>query len=156
MSILRTAAAIVLIPAATVAAAPEWVDSLGLDVFGVGAFQQEIRNELEREQNLELTNQEVRRRIEIKDGLIAELIAGRKSLAQVSARFLALNRERPEYLDVIRATYPGSTDEERTARNVIGYVEGELLWDKTPRKAEVLARLRAELECLRGEPVTTR
>jgi hypothetical protein len=155
VSIIRTATVLLLAPVAAVIAAPEWVDSVGLDVFGVQAFQQELNNELERERDLEVTSEEVRRRIEIKESLIAELIAGRRSLTEVSARFLELNRERPDYMESIRSTYPGNTDEERSVSNVLSYVEAELAGDDSPRAAEVMTRIMAEYDCSRRSQGTT-
>lgn len=61
-------------------------------------------------------------RIAYKESLIRELIAGRTTLARVSDEFLRLNEEEPTTMNVLRTSYPGSGDEERSAHNVLEYV----------------------------------
>lgn len=65
---------------------------------------------------------ELAARIAYKNSLVAELVAGRATLAQVSDEFLRLNEEEPAELLVVRERYPGSGDEEKSANNVLGYV----------------------------------
>jgi hypothetical protein len=82
------------------------------------------------------------RRIRIKEELVADLVAGRATLADVSAQFLELNADEPVYLDVLRATVPGDSDAERAARNVVEYAVPRA--DPAARP-ELRRRLEAEL-----------
>ncbi|MBA4062250.1 MAG: hypothetical protein C0501_00825 [Isosphaera sp.] len=136
-------------PAAGVAAAavlrPEWSAAVGLDVWNVPALRAESRAEAERAEVLADEDQDIRRRIAVKEALVSDLIAGRATLAAVTARFVELNRARPEYVAAVRANYPGDTDEEKTARNVLEYASGRIAAEPPARRAEVTARLRAEL-----------
>ena len=81
-------------------------------------------------------------RIEIKDGLIEELIAGRTGLVEVAGRFEALNRDFPECQQVLEGRYPGAGPAERAALNVIDFVRAREM--SACERAEILARLRAE------------
>jgi hypothetical protein len=105
----------------------------------------------ERERELALTHeldetiQDLRRRIELKDRLVAELLAGRATLADVTAQFLAMNQGHPEHMAVVRSYYAGATDTERTARNVMNYSEPELAHYRPIRRIVVLARLELQL-----------
>ncbi|MCE9562794.1 MAG: hypothetical protein K8U57_12175 [Planctomycetes bacterium] len=148
MMTFRTAAIFLMIPVAAFAANSEWGASLVVDMFHPQSVREELKNEEELSENLEVVNREIQRRIAIKEALVAELIAGRTTLAAVSDEFLALNRPRQEYMTIIRATYPGNTDEEKSAHNVIGYVTGELVRYPQATRDEVLARLQSELQTL--------
>lgn len=64
----------------------------------------------------------VRRRIAAKDELVSALIEGRLMLVQVVAEFHRLNGEDEAVLSVVRQCYPGATDEEKVARNVLHFV----------------------------------
>ena len=70
---------------------------------------------------LDLENAEIRDRIAVKEGLISQLLRGQSSLAATTEQFMALNESHPEYLDVIRRSCPGATDEEKMARNVLEF-----------------------------------
>lgn len=91
---------------------------------------------------MNLRTYEVRSRIAYKESLIGELIAGRATLAQVSDEFLRLNEDEPAAMVVLRARYPGSGDEERSANNVISFVLQRRL--AAAEEARVLERLARE------------
>ncbi len=93
---------------------------------------------------LDAKQEEVRRRIAYKEGLIDRLVDGQTGLGEATAEFLRLNRDNPPCLEVIRQTCPGSSDEEKTAYNVLEYVRVRPL--SADQKARVLARLQRELE----------
>ncbi len=85
---------------------------------------------------------DVAARVEYKEALLAELAAGRATLAAVAGAFLRVNRDDAVCLEMVRATYPGGSDEEKSARNVLDYAAGRHL--PTGPKAVFLARLAAE------------
>jgi hypothetical protein len=66
--------------------------------------------------------QSVSQRIAYKEALITELIAGRTTLHEVSQEFLALNREVPSAMFVLRWKFQVESDEEVSALNVIDFV----------------------------------
>jgi hypothetical protein len=113
----------------------------------VGADQNEISQEptvydehlLEKQSRLAV-------RMAYKEALITGLLDGDFHLQQVAKEFLTLNKEDSISLDMMLHLYPGQNDEEKTALNVIDYVNARPL--STCDKEAVLANLRAEHERL--------
>ena len=93
---------------------------------------------------MELASASVRQRMDYKEDLIRQLIAGRLTLQQVSEEFLRVNRqmEMPEVMNQIRLRYAGSGDEEKIARNVLEFVETR--WQPGADVGEVRERLHRE------------
>jgi hypothetical protein len=148
MFTIRSAALLVLIPVAVACANSEWVASVVFHACQPQDLHEAFRGEVELAKELENSDQEVRRRIEIKESLVRRLIEGRLTLAEVTSQFLLMNQGRPGYMEVIRNSYAGSSDEEKTARNVISYVTVELSQASSEQQAEVLERLECEFDCL--------
>jgi hypothetical protein len=86
---------------------------------------------------------ELARRSAVKRELIGELADGRRTLAEVAARFAAMDVDRPWHTLIMR-NYSGATNGERYCRVVIGHTDAALNAD--PRRRSVLTRLNAELE----------
>jgi hypothetical protein len=129
-------------------AVPGWVRRVGLDVWNVPAPEGDSRAARERELNAEVD--EIDRVIAVKEALIADLIGGRATLAGVAADFRELDRANPAHMQVIRANFPGATDEERMARNVIRYALNRVA---DPGERENLRlRLEGELRALLARP----
>jgi hypothetical protein len=61
-------------------------------------------------------------RIEIKEQMVADLIAGRRSFDDVVGQFLAMSAGRPMALTMLLSDQPEATDEERAAYSVLTYV----------------------------------
>ncbi|MBA4191299.1 MAG: hypothetical protein C0467_25230 [Planctomycetaceae bacterium] len=148
MLTFRLAAFFLLVPIAASMAHANSGASLALDIFRTQDRREELNEEVALCEHLEVVNREVLRRITIKQGLIAELIAGRATLAGVAEQFLVMNQSRPEYMVFIRSTCPGNSDYEKTAHNVIGYAGGELSRLSTVQQFGVWLRLQAELRGL--------
>jgi hypothetical protein len=102
--------------------------------------------------DLEARRTTVMARITYKEELIDRLIDGQATLEEVSDEFLRLNRDTPA-LVIIRSLYPGSGDEEKSARNVIEFVRSRML--PTARNADVMDRLQREFEQTYGHPCAT-
>lgn len=111
----------VLAALALLAGHPTLAKSIGADVWNVPALNDQLRESSDLNAQLDDEDEEVRHRIAMKEAIIGELIASRATLAETTAKFIELNAARPEYVTTIRATYPGATDEEKAARNVIAY-----------------------------------
>lgn len=115
---------------------------------GVDSIREDVVSDAELGAQLELVSVELQRRIAIKESLVADLVAGRATLAYVAEQFLALNQGRPEIMRVIRATCPGRSDLEKSAHNVVEYAEGELSRCPAAQQDEVRRRLLGELKSL--------
>jgi hypothetical protein len=137
----RVVLAALALPVVALVAGPGLARVVGLDGWDVRKHEQAHREAVESAHRLSAADALVWERIAIKEALVADLIDGRATLAEVTAQFTVLNQSRPDYLDIIRATTPGDTDEERMARNVIDHVRHRVA---DPAKRD---RLRCRLEC---------
>ena len=100
---------------------PTWAESIGVDVWNVPALNKQVRASVDEGDRLASEDDEVLRRIAIKESIVIELIFGRTTLAEATEQFVALNSARPTYLDELRNAFPGATDQEKFARNVISF-----------------------------------
>lgn len=137
-------ALVVVVPVATVIAKPDWATAVGLDVWNLPALREENEAAAEHNRELEEETTEIKHRMEVKEALIRNLIAGRSTLAEVTNQFLELDQERPGYLTLIRGTYPAATDQESMAQNVVAYTWPRLGDEPTTRRFEVVVRLMSE------------
>ena len=120
---------------------PTWAKSAGVDVWNLSALKGEVRAAAGENSRLDAEDGQVQQRMAVKEALVAELIAGRTTLAEVTARFTEMNVTRPTYMAVIREAYPGATDQEKAARNVIGYASARVP-ARRPRRRRPPARRR--------------
>lgn len=142
--IVALVALVVVVPVAAAIAKPAWATAVGLDVWNLPALREENEVAVERRRELDEENAEIKRRMEVKEALIRNLIAGRATLADVTTQFLELDQDRPGYLTLIRGTYPAATDQESMAQNVIQYTWPRLSGEPASRRFEVMVRLLAE------------
>jgi len=133
-------------------ARPAWAATVGLDVWNMPALQDQVKTSVIHSHELDLENAEIRDRIAVKEGLISQLLMGRSSLAATTEQFMALNESHPEYLDVIRRSCPGATDEEKMARNVLEFSSPRLNAEPAWQRFAALARLQGEFHSLFAEP----
>lgn len=136
---------LLLAPVAVAAAAPDWAAAVGLDLWNLPALHSEVEHQLARERNLDVEDDGIRRRIEVKETLVAELIAGQTTLAEVTDQFLTLNRPHENYMHALRSAYPAATDDETIARAVLGFVSARVQSLPPNQREEVTARLDAQL-----------
>jgi hypothetical protein len=121
---------------------PTWARALGADVWNLPALKEQVRESAAEGDRLADEDSDVLRRIAIKEGIIADLIAGRSTLAEATDRFTELNAARPEYVQSLRESFPGTTDQEKFARNVISFA---LSRAALPERAALSSRLEGEL-----------
>jgi hypothetical protein len=112
------------------------------DVWNWPAREKELRAEVAETERVRAEDAEVVRRLEIKETIVAELLGRQIALPEATDRFLTLNESRPKCMSYVRATYPGATDREKMARNVIDHA---LLRVPAQEQPAVSARLEAEL-----------
>jgi hypothetical protein len=117
--------------------------SVVADLWNWHEIQDTTAHEVEHTRQLDAEDETIQKRIEIKEALIADLIAGRATLAEVTDEFLHLNESREIYMIALRKSYPCTSDEEIIAHNVIAYTTDRTA-DSTQR-ATILARLECEL-----------
>lgn len=85
------------------------------------------------------------RRMEIKNQIVEQLYREEITLKEATGHFLALNQEHEPIAEGVRCSFPGKTDEEKTAVNVIQYAAcARGMRDEERRR--VLNRLDGEFE----------
>jgi len=146
--LLLTLAVLALSVGAASALSPGWVRSAGLDVWNVRQLEKVANEAAEQGRQLDEEDAEIRHRIRAKEVLVAELVAGRTTLAVVTSQFRALNEPYPEYQRMIRTHFPGATDEEKMARNVIAYTLPRV--PDPSRRHALVRRLDSELHSMLG------
>jgi len=108
----------------------------------------DINTDSEESQRLDRISCHLIRRIHVKDALVSNLIEGRMTLKEVTAQFLLLNKDDPVIMQEIRRMYPGATEVEASARNVISYAGSSLASESPFRRLQALARFEVEFQDL--------
>jgi hypothetical protein len=137
------AAAIGLVYASFAFACPEWTRDLGLDVWNYSTLNEQVETHRQRESELDKVSERVRKRLELKQLIVDAVIEEQLTLEMASDQFLALNRIPPDNMPAGRFQFPGASDEEIAARQVIALVKATLNSNPS-RGAEVLCRLEAQ------------
>ncbi|HEY8506242.1 MAG TPA: hypothetical protein VIL46_16765 [Gemmataceae bacterium] len=141
-----------LLTGGALVAYPDLAREAGLDFWNMPGLRDAADRERLRERELEAMYRAIDRRLRVKRELVRELIAGERTLAEVTDHFERLNRSAPVVVGAIRRYYPGRDDREKTARHVIRHAEAALA-DSPSRREEVRARLEEELwRMAHGEP----
>ena len=89
---------------------------------------------------------ELRSRIDYKERLMLGLVAGEYTLKEVSREFARVNADDETTLHMMRCGYPGETDQEKAAYNVLDFLKARQLPHEELKP--VLARMQYELDCL--------
>jgi len=86
---------------------------------------------------------EIRSRIDYKEGLMLELTQRRLSIFEVAEEFLRVNQNDVTIMSIMRCAYPGESDAERSAYNVLDFVRSRPM-DPCER-ASLLAEFEAQI-----------
>ena len=140
-----TKIALGLLGLALVAALALWVESDRADRFSPNS-RGPLQTESERSQRLEVAAQEVSQRLKVKSDLLVELIEGRRGLAEVAKRYLALHENDRLFREYHPIHYPGQTPLERMARDVVSRAYQRV--EDTPQRERVVRRLSEEFRTL--------
>jgi hypothetical protein len=139
----RIAIALAAIAAAllTAHADPSWARDAGLDVWNVSAASADRRAAQDRWEELQDIRAELALRSAANRGVFARLADDEVSLADAAEQLDRTNRDRPGWVERLRAEYPGAaTDRGAHARWAIEWVRNSLE-DDPSRQADVCARL---------------
>jgi hypothetical protein len=124
---------------------PDWLADLNLDFWRLPQYEGALQREHQRGENLKELYRAVLARMEAKNAVGQNLVAGRITLAEATHRFRELCAQAPRVLDSIYLSEHGRTNAERLCRHTIGWVKSTLT--DRPREARELGRrLEAELE----------
>lgn len=107
---------------ALIASNTSLAEDLGIDVWHVPDLQDRVAAAESRDVELSRESTVVLRRLDWRSDVVADLIAGRISGGDAHARFLDANQSHPKATQYLRRMWPGRSDEERTARQLVVYV----------------------------------
>jgi hypothetical protein len=111
---------------------------------GSGGVSQDLAREAKRSQTLEHESHLAQRRVEAKQLVIAEVIAGRMGLAKATRRFAEINATGTEDAEA-PLTYLSFNDEEACSRNVLKWARAALAGD-AKQAARILPALEEEYQ----------
>jgi hypothetical protein len=134
---------------------PQALSPLGLDFGDLPAQYRRMDELRQRGEELDRNREALLRRIEAKEAVVAELVAGRLTLLQAAARFRALKGDPPGVAELFPPEW-GRSEGERLCREVMVWVNGWLAERAPERAAAVAARLEAELRQHRDPSGTVR
>ncbi len=100
---------------------PELPYELGLDFWNEDELRHNIDQHHSTMERIQQQSRIVYNRIQIKERLTDQLLAGERTIFDVAEEFHQMNLMMPAYMTSIRATFPGKTDEEKMCWNVLGY-----------------------------------
>ena len=138
-----------LVAGVTLVIHPTWAATLGLDVWNMPALEAQVRTSTEEGHRLDAEDEYVRRRIDLKDTIVHDLLAEKVTLAEATDRFAELNARCPRTEAAVREYFPGATDREKTARNVISFAVTRAA---PQERASVASRLETELQQMLAAP----
>lgn len=146
-----TALAISLSYGSFVIACPEWTRDLGLDVWNSISEQAKLEAHQRDARELDIANVRVRKRLEIKELLINELIHEEIDLSEATEQFQALNEVEPELATYVRMHFQGADDREKTARQVICFASAMVANNPSLQEA-AKRRLDLQFQKMIGKP----
>jgi hypothetical protein len=128
---------------AVVVPGPVEAGAVVADLWNWHEIQDITAHDIEHTRQLEVEDETIQKRIDIKEALINDLIAGRATLADVCSEFHRLNEAREVYMYTLRRSYPDASDTEIIARNVINFTTDRIA--DPARRATMLAQLEREM-----------
>jgi hypothetical protein len=137
------------------ALAPDWSRRVGLDVWNMGAEEQNYRSAVERKEYLGATGDEHIARRAAARSVALKLIDGSETLSAAADQLSAIFRPDRGWCVALELHYPAVPDERhRFARSAIERVRG--LLDDPTESARVLHRLEEEYRAIPPAPVAAR
>jgi hypothetical protein len=90
--------------------------------WNVGEYRAQLRTEERVDSELDRQCDEVTSRIFQREEWVRDLLAGRATFDEVAVRYAEMNRRSPDTRRYARMRFPGGTDEERAAWQLLGHV----------------------------------
>lgn len=125
---------------------PSWPGDLGLDVWNVASLSQQIEQDRQTGEAMEADDQAVLRRLQIKELIVSEMLAGRLTMLEAAARFQALHRGDERFAKQMAIYFKGQNEEERFCRSVMDFARMRLQQMEPEREAETMAVYERELQ----------
>jgi len=126
-----------------------WTAKAGIDVWNIPKLEAEIAENERFSKVMDAESEVLTHRIQTKDILVKELLAGRVSFAAVTDQFQTLNSDDPEVIHQLKLHYHLQDDRTVSALNVLAFAGTYLESNENPAtKPVVLKKLDDEFERL--------
>jgi hypothetical protein len=123
---------------------PTWANDLGLDVWNVPAMARQMENDKSHMADMEEADQAILRRMQVKDVIIGEVIAGRTGLLEAAVQFKALHSDDTCFHQMLSLYFEGRNPDERLCNCVREFVRQRLREVNPSRGEEISAALERE------------
>jgi DNA-binding protein YbaB len=158
LQVLKYARSLMVVGVLMIAAAiapGDWVARMGFDFWNMSRLKAELRENQRLSKEMDAESALLSVRIQVKDSLVRDLIAGRASLEAVSNQFYALNSDDPEVIRLLQKQYHLDDVRAVSALNVLTFAETYLDCDAHAKdRNKVMERLDAEFDRLFPELAT--
>ncbi len=126
-----------------------------LGIATVGLFCQaadfpQAKAENQRAESLRNQQEAVNLRSELRQQIVADVIAGELTVPQAADRFLGLNGSEPRVLKAVKMTLPADSDKERLCQQVLLHVKAALE-GRTSEGDTILPRLEKQMQEQKSE-----
>ena len=130
-------------------AIPEWAEDSGLDFWNLPRINRQLELQARRSEDLDARFESALSRIEMRQQVLDELLAGQITLREAAAKFRELTLAVPKHAELIALHYPNMTEDEMYCRYVLDYLRRYTGLDKEPTPAMI--RLQREFEYARHQ-----
>jgi hypothetical protein len=132
-----------------VAACPQWTRDLGLDVWNSVGESTKLASYQRESRELNVVSERVKKRLEMKEILVNDLIDDQIDLSEATEQFEGLNEIEPELASYVRMHFEGVDDREKTARQVLCFAS-TMLAHNPSRQEMVMKRLDLQFKAITG------
>lgn len=129
---------------------PSALTDLGLDVWNVAELTKGMEQDRQAAEQMDIDDQTVLRRMQVKETIAAELIAGRVTLLEATAQFESLHSDDRRFRELLELYYPGDSSEERMCRCVIAFARMRVRVVGSSQESELVDKLERELAAAKG------
>ena len=125
-------------------AVPEWTEDSGIDFWNLPRLNRQLESQARRSEELDARFESTLSRIEMRQQVVNQLVAGHLSLREAAAKFREINQSVRQNAELVEAMYPNMGEDERYCRYVLDYVRGSMGYGNT--RTAVMMRLEQEFE----------
>jgi hypothetical protein len=123
-------------------AVPDWAEDAGFDFWNLPQINRQLEEQARRSEDLDARLESSLNRIELRQRIIGELLAGQITLSQAAAQFRDLTWAVPKYVALIQMQYPNMNEAEKYCRYVLDYARRYSGHHKEP--GQIISRLERE------------
>jgi hypothetical protein len=125
-------------------AVPDWAEDSGVDFWNLSRLNQQLETQARRTEDLDARFESTFSRIEMRQRVLDQLLAGQMSLREGAVKFREFTQAVPKHVELVKSQYPNMSEDEMYCRYVLDYAWKHSGFPKEPTPA--LMRLHDEFE----------